>query len=478
MPINKKCQVFTPSEYATKMLDIAGYEKDIVGKKVLENSCGDGNILLNIVERYFKECFKKKMTHMSIINAVESDITAYEIDSKHIKICIDRLNQLAEQYNLYNINWNIIEKDFLKENILGTYDFIIGNPPYITYRDLSLENREFVKENYETCNKGKFDYCYAFVEASIKALKKNGKLVYLIPGNVFKNVFGAELRKFILPYLSHIYDYTNQKIFSGKLTSSSIIVCTNGRKTKKLSYNNITEHNTIKIDKILLQSKWIFKNDTVNDRDVLRFGDVYHAATSIATLLNKVFILHEFKEDDSYVYIKEHKIEKSLLKKAVSPRSLNYKISEYLVFPYIYSDTGIERYSLDEFKKIFPCGFKYLLSHKKKLDERNSDANAKWFEFGRSQALSHLNQGKLLMSTLMTHETKVYQLDAETIPTSGIYIVSKGEYTLDIAMRILQSQEFIQYVKEIGVISNGNSYRISPKDVNNFKFSTNLLLEE
>ncbi len=478
MSINKKCQVFTPTEYAEKMLDIVGYKKDIVGKKVLENSCGDGNILLKIVERYLKECFRKKMTHESIKKAIKLDITAYEIDPTHIKNCEIRLNELASKYKLYNIKWNIIEKDFLKEKLIETYDYVIGNPPYITYRDLSVENRKFVREKYTTCSKGKFDYCYAFVEASIKVLKKNGKLVYLIPGNVFKNVFGSELRKFILPHLTHIYDYTNQKIFSGKLTSSSIIVCTNGKNTKVLSYNNITENSTINIKKTLLQPKWIFEDEIASDCDFIRFGDIYHAATSVATLLNKVFILNGFQEDDNYVYTKEHKIEKNLLKKAVSPRSLNYNLPEYLVFPYSYCDAGIERYSIDELKRIYPNGYMYLLSHKEKLNNRNSDKNAKWFEFGRSQALAHLNQKKLLISTLMTHGTKVYELDDATIPTSGIFIVSKSDYSLDTARRILQSQEFTKHVKRIGVISNGNSYRISPKDVNNFKFSLKLLQEE
>ncbi len=477
MSINERCQVFTPPEYVKKMLDIAGYKSDIVGKKVLENSCGDGNILLNIVERYLKECLKKKMTHKSIKKAIESDITAYEIDSKHIKVCVDRLNQLASKYQIYGINWNIIEKDFLRENILETYDYIIGNPPYITYSDLSLDDRKFVKENYITCGRGKFDYCYAFIEASIKALKKNGKLVYLIPGNIFKNVFASELRTFILPYLSHIYDYTNQKIFSGKLTSSSIIVCNNGRITKKISYNNITEKKTIKINKTLLKSKWVFTDEIVNDYDYVRFGDIYHAATSIATLLNKVFIISGFREDQNYVYIKEHIIEKSLLKRAVSPRSLNYNITEYVIFPYTYSEVGIKRYSLEKFKNTFPYGFNYLFSNKKRLDERNSDKNAKWFEYGRSQALAHLNQQKLLISTLMTHGTKVYQLEPQTIPTSGIYIVPKGEYSLEAAKRILESQEFIQYVKGIGVISNGDSFRISPKDVNSFKFPVRFIQE-
>jgi len=43
--MNKKCQVFTPSDYVEKLLDSVGYKRGLYGKRILENSCGDGNIL-------------------------------------------------------------------------------------------------------------------------------------------------------------------------------------------------------------------------------------------------------------------------------------------------------------------------------------------------------------------------------------------------------------------------------------------------
>lgn len=48
------CQIPTPQEYVRQMLDYIDYSKNLYGKKVLENSCGKGNILLEIVTRYIK----------------------------------------------------------------------------------------------------------------------------------------------------------------------------------------------------------------------------------------------------------------------------------------------------------------------------------------------------------------------------------------------------------------------------------------
>ena len=40
-----RCQQFTKEYIANEMLDLLGYRKSVYGKKILENSCGEGNIL-------------------------------------------------------------------------------------------------------------------------------------------------------------------------------------------------------------------------------------------------------------------------------------------------------------------------------------------------------------------------------------------------------------------------------------------------
>lgn len=65
---------------------------------------------------------------------------------------------------------------------------MVGNPPYITHHDLSEEERVYLKENFEVCKKGRFDYCYAFIEASIKALAPNGVMIYLIPFSYLETI--------------------------------------------------------------------------------------------------------------------------------------------------------------------------------------------------------------------------------------------------------------------------------------------------
>ena len=49
-----KCQKFTPSALVDTMLNLVNYNTDLMGKTILENSFGSGNILKAIVVRYIE----------------------------------------------------------------------------------------------------------------------------------------------------------------------------------------------------------------------------------------------------------------------------------------------------------------------------------------------------------------------------------------------------------------------------------------
>ena len=90
-------------------------EENLYGKKVLENSCGDGNILLKIVMRYIKSAKRQERTSCEIKDGLQRDIVAYEIDDGCIETCKKRLDEVVDSYGIQNVSWNLNNKDFLKE---------------------------------------------------------------------------------------------------------------------------------------------------------------------------------------------------------------------------------------------------------------------------------------------------------------------------------------------------------------------------
>ena len=187
----KKFQVFTPSQYVEQMLDSVDYQGDIILKKYfLENSVGEGNILLIAVERYIQSAQSADISPRELKKDLEQYFIGYEVDKSVIDSCISNLNNLVLKYGLRDVKWDIRNEDYLKSISEVQVDYIVGNPPYITYQELLLDQRQYLKSNFFACKIGKFDYCYAFIEKSMRDLsKKSGKMAYLIPNSIFKNVF-------------------------------------------------------------------------------------------------------------------------------------------------------------------------------------------------------------------------------------------------------------------------------------------------
>jgi len=470
--ILEKCQVFTPTKIVEELLDAVEYKKNLFGKKVIENACGNGNILIEIVRRYITDSLDQDKSLEEIRQGLQADIYGVEIDTSHYKNCLNNLSLVAASFNISDVAWNIFNEDVLKQHNKDIFDFVIGNPPYIKYHDLDDETRNYLRQNYNSCKRGKFDYCYAFIESSIHSLKPTGKMAYLIPSSIFKNVFAIDLRNTILPCTTKIIDYTSQNLFDTARTSSAILVCQKNSSNPTITYKNVYADQQFQVSKSSLSHKWIFSNMNTKEQSINKekFGYYFTAANSVATLLNEVYVLKEFTRKKDYIVVGDSKIELCLMREGVSPRSLCYNKSELILFPYKYEQDNLKKYSREYFESNFPEATKYLKLYAAELEKRKSDCNNEWFEYGRSQALAHLNQPKLLLSRVVTNQVKIYELHKNCIPYSGIYIIPKRELDLEKAKEILKSKEFYEYINEIGINASGGSLRITAQDINNFRF--------
>ena len=471
--MNKKCQVFTPENYVRELLDSVGYTRNLYGKRILENSCGDGNILVAIVQRYIDDCRANGLSRTKIKNGLAKDIYGIEIDEEQYKKCINNLDEVLKCNDIGKVDWKIINGDYLKWDTTIQFQYIVGNPPYITYSELKEEEQLFVKSNFATCVKGKFDYCYAFIEKSIESLADNGKMSYLIPSSIFKTVFGHNLRVFMSPYIATIKDYTRAKIFDKALVKSSIMLLEKQRQRETLYYRNMSLGTEIEIPIGQLEEKWFFAEE--NDVGQHRFGDYFKVSHVVATLLNKAYVLSDgaYTEMDNGYACGNHIIERAVVRSTETPRTLRYDKHEKIIFPYAYDENGLVRFADGEFERLYPEAAAYLNEFRDDLDKRQSDNSAKWYEYGRSQALSGLNSEKLLISTVVTNDVDVYELEQECIPYAGMYIVKKedkNEYTLKDAIGILRSEEFKEYAFKVGIPISGKSVRITSKDVENYMF--------
>lgn len=469
------CKVFTPLEIVKYMLDKIGYIHNLYGKKILENSCGTGHFLGEITRRYIIDARKNGKTDQEIKQGLERDVYGIEKEKDIYDICLNNLDNIAAQFGIKDVKWNVQLNDALKLKIEPIYQFVVGNPPYITYYNMPEEDRKLIKSRYDSCKKGKADYYYAFTEAALEALASDGVMAYLIPNNFMKNRYSEGLRKYILPYLIELEDFKFERIFEGRLTSSAIIVCSKRLSSPIFLYidrekKGGLEKNNKYIVKNDLEGKWVLDKGLDNIGGKRKFGDCFKVSAPVATLLNKVFVIKDFRENEKWIEKGGYRLEKEGLRPAASPKSMQYKEKNYIIFPYYYEENKLCRYDEEQFLTLYPQIAGYLKQYAPKLSERKVDKNSKWFEFGRSQALAHINQEKIMLSTLITGKVKYYRLDKCTVPYSGMYLVPKEGYTIEQAEQVLDSEEFFRYIQEVGIHANGKTYRVSPRDIENYVF--------
>jgi adenine-specific DNA-methyltransferase len=185
---NKFGQYFTPEIVADFMVGLSNID---CNSRILEPSCGEGVFLSILQQRGF------------------GNLSAYEIDSK-----LGKLFPFVKRESFVSA---IIEEKF---------DLIIGNPPYIRWKNLEEELKRELAENH-LWNKyfnALCDYLYIFILKSIELLEDNGQLIFICPEYWMNTTHSLPLRNYMAGngYFEEIYHFNETPIFDG-VTVSTVI---------------------------------------------------------------------------------------------------------------------------------------------------------------------------------------------------------------------------------------------------------------
>lgn len=75
---------------------------------------------------------------------------------------------------------DVLEADFLTDPPEGPFDWVLANPPYLRYKDIDPESRDVYRRLFRTTT-GQFDLCMPFFEQSMRLLKDDGWLTFILP---------------------------------------------------------------------------------------------------------------------------------------------------------------------------------------------------------------------------------------------------------------------------------------------------------
>lgn len=174
-------QYMTPELISDFMVSIIKHDKKA---SVLEPSCGDGSFLLALQKKGFL------------------NVDAYEIDS-----------------TIVNQNFNVNIGSFVSHKFNKKYDVIIGNPPYIRWKNLEHELKSELSENSLWnlyCN-SLCDYSAIFIIKAIELLDIGGELIFITPEYWLSTTHSQKMRNYLLRNgnLEEIYHFNETPIFDG-----------------------------------------------------------------------------------------------------------------------------------------------------------------------------------------------------------------------------------------------------------------------
>ncbi len=366
---NKFGQYFTPKVVAEFMVGLADISAN---SKILEPSCGEGIFLEILQQKGY------------------NNLTAYEIDQ-----------DLATEFPYVHY------ESFVSANINEQFDLVIGNPPYIRWKNLEDELKQELSHNpiWHKYFNSLCDYLYIFILKSIELLNENGQLIFICPEYWMNTTHSISLRNYMVQhgYFEEIYHFNETPIFD-KVTVSIVIFkyVKSKQKADKIKvakfYANqklttetldnlqhqipFKDAEYLEVSQFNMNERWLLQSDEVreelqiletvcqkkNPTSLLSFFDKekteYHTIGEICDIgnglvsgLDKAFQVngHEL-----------NKAEKSATINVVKARDLTPFFAENIT-KYIFINDGLEE---PEFQKTYPNYYLHFQKYKADLKKR------------------------------------------------------------------------------------------------------------
>lgn len=450
--------IFTPDFLVKNMLDFCGYAADaVVGRHFIDNSCGSGAFLAEAVTRYIGQAQQNGMSREEIRLHLETYIHGIELDKATHAACIARLDLISSAHDIRGVKWDILQTNTLRTHQFdGKMDFVVGNPPYVRVHNLDDSYAEV--KGYTFADSGMTDLYLVFYEIGLRMLAPHGKLCYIAPNSWLTSLAGQKLREYVLKVknLAAVIDLEHFQPF--KAATYTLITLFQGD----------SEHDTFdyyRYDSRLLDYQFICP---VSYSDVCLHNYFY---------LSTPDRLHELRQ------IKECAVPKSVtVKNGFATLADDFFIGEVPESPFtidiVKASTGRwtrclypydkEGHELPQ-ERLFavPEVVRYYTSHRNKLKNRTSEGE--WLYFGRSQAIKDVQREKIAVNTVIKDRfsLKINRVKQGAGVYSGLYILP-GNIPCEDIEALIDSKDFIDYVKALKKYKNGGYYTFNSKDLEQY----------
>ncbi|MDE1861125.1 MAG: Eco57I restriction-modification methylase domain-containing protein, partial [Candidatus Micrarchaeota archaeon] len=381
----------------------------------------------------------------------------------------------------------------------GTFDMIIGNPPYIRIQALDDKSVAFFNSTYKSATKN-YDIYALFVEKGLSLLKEGGILGYILPSKFFNADYGEGLRKLIAgnKALYEVVDFKDFQVFDTATTYTCLLFL---KKTnnKQFSYLQLVDKTKLKQTKTLSSNlieeskqkepqgsgSWVFtsgKDRSIMDKldnAKLRLGDITkNIFQGLTTSADKVYLLQLLEESADTLKVfskalgKEYVLEKELLKPILKGQEIRkWSISKFkyvVLFPYKVENGKAKLIEFELIKKNYPKTAKYLEDAKNILQDRQEGKMKgikEWYGYIYRKNLEKYEQQKILTQVLASRNSftldekgQYYFVGGGNAGGYGITLGKEFENDYYVVLALLNSKLLEFYLQHISTPFRGGFY--------------------
>lgn len=219
--VDERGAIFTRREVVDFIMDLCGYttDKPLHRHSLLEPSFGDGDFLLPAIDRLLEawskggetgdpindlgHCIRGVELHRSTFQRTRALIVARLADAG---IGADKADELADVW--------LVHGDFLLADLPTSFDWVVGNPPYVRQELIPPVLMAEYRQRYTTIY-DRADLYVPFIERSLRLLAASGVLGFICADRWMKNRYGARLRALVAAeyHLRSYVDMTDTPAF-------------------------------------------------------------------------------------------------------------------------------------------------------------------------------------------------------------------------------------------------------------------------
>lgn len=207
--------VFTKPIVAELILDLVGYipTKRLTDNRLLEPACGHGVFLSLALHRLLRSA--RIHRHEMSFENLRDCLRGFDIDEGHVRETRSILQGqlvdygVSEEVACYLVETWIKKADFLLEPGLGLFDFVVGNPPYVSLVRVPPDTQERYRSLHATLA-GRTDLYVAFIERGLSLLSPHGRLGFICSNRWTSLAYGRRFRELVSDQF-RVHDYVDMK---------------------------------------------------------------------------------------------------------------------------------------------------------------------------------------------------------------------------------------------------------------------------